>query len=161
MSKCSVSSWNSLVEHYICKQEASSSTTPFQDVSGSPRELINPVSFCCPCGWTVWPVLVVRVSFSLPVSMLSILGCQVINACNSSGVVCWFCQFMRMTVSVPAWKSHSASLLHHRYFEIQTVNFLPFLPFVTLPATCHTPILSVNLKIPCKSWQTVTTRGPI
>lgn len=50
VSKCSVSSWNSLVEHYICKQEASSSTTPFQDVSGSARELINPVSFCCPCG---------------------------------------------------------------------------------------------------------------
>lgn len=183
MSKCSVNSWNSLVEHYVCKQEASSSTAPFQDVSGSTGELINPVSLCilvvgpsdlslwldrltcpcvwtvwpalvvgpsdlplwldcltCACGWTVWHALVVRVSFPYQSACCLSLVAS-ISACNSSGVVGLILSVHGddRHLSLPG-RATSASLSHHRYFEIQTVNLLSLPPFVTLPATYH-PLL--------------------
>lgn len=122
------------------KQEASSSTAPFQDVSGSTRDCTySMVVRRGGDGFGFCAVLVV--GRSCPTSQhLLYSWLPSVNTWNNSGgaVSTLSLNGDDCLLSLPETAT-SASLLHHRSLEIWAVNLLQFPPSVPLPATYSPP----------------------
>lgn len=103
--------------------------------------------FVHPCGWTVWPVLVVGLS-DLPLWLDCLFPTgqhavyswlEVSVPVISQGLLCWFCQCMGMTVTCPCLEeplpplSHTTDTLKFRLW----ISCLFFLLWHCQPPTTH------------------------